>query len=115
MLLNFRQGISVGLASTLPTLGDENFLSDGICIKQPTPYITHAQLASTQTIELTGKVWKKQQLVAVSVLGIGVLMALVAICTSPINPAMALFGVVLVLIGGLWHEIVRGLIWWNHK
>lgn len=94
----------------------------GACIHCGYPLAsTLAQPAAVQTIELTSKVWKRQQLAAGALIAIGGLMVVLAFFlarndNSQVNAVpMVQFGGTFVVIGFLWSAIVHGLIWWNHK
>jgi uncharacterized membrane protein YvbJ len=73
-----------------------------------------AQPASVQTIELTAKKWKVQQLVAAGLMVVGVIVLVLGLGVYS-NDAVTVLGAVLLAVGLIWSVIVRGLIWWHHE
>ena len=102
--------------------GDVSSLADK-CIHCGCPLTTNtavSQPASVQTIELTGKKYKKQMVVSVQLISLGVIILILAVIlasriSSIIFDLSRAAGIGLALIGIVWLSRVRFLIWWHHR
>ena len=66
-----------------------------------------------QTIEQTGKKFKKQKLYSVLLFAIGILIMFLSILFE--SWSVTHTGVVISVIGVIWFVIIEIKIWWHHK
>lgn len=83
------------------------------CLKCAFPINEKPVNVKAQTIELTSKRFKKQQLIAAAVTFIGVFIMVMSSVNN--SSGGSTFGALLMFGGLIWSVVVRTKIWWHHK
>jgi hypothetical protein len=80
----------------------------------PLQYAQPAPEHSVQTIEKTGKKWKRQMLFAAGLCIIGIFVSCAGVNGGPRGNPLGQVGVLMIIVGFFWGIVARVFAWWHH-